>query len=92
MRSNTLLPLPRWVLHPYTALVLAGVHLYLAWGHLLPLFGGDIQWTHTWKGFGALGGAYAFAALALGGPARREGRHLWAGTPPQGSAEARADG
>jgi hypothetical protein len=43
MRSNTLLPLPRWVLHPYTALVLAGVHLYLAWGHLLPLFDGEIQ-------------------------------------------------
>jgi hypothetical protein len=43
MRSNTLLPLPRWVLHPYTALVLAGVHLYLAGGHLLPLFDGEIQ-------------------------------------------------
>ncbi len=91
MRSNTLLPLPRWVLHPYTALVLAAVHLYLAWGHLVPLFGGDIQWTHIWKGFGALGGAYVFAALASRGLARHEGRHVWASTPPQG-AEARLDG
>jgi hypothetical protein len=28
------------------------------------LFGGDVQWTHIWKGFGALAGAYVFAALA----------------------------
>jgi len=67
IRSNTLLPLPRWVLHRYTAAVVAGVHLYLAWGHLVPLFGGDMQWTHIWKGFGALGGAYFFAALAQRG-------------------------
>jgi polyhydroxyalkanoate synthase len=32
------------------------------------LFGGPVQWTDVWKGFGALGGAYVFAALASRGP------------------------
>ena len=41
------------------------------------LFAGDVQWTHIWKGFGALAGAYVFAALASRGLARGEGRrHL----------------
>ena len=62
------LPLPAFVLHPLTAVVVAAVHLYLAAGHLAQLFGGDLQWTHLWKGFGALGGAYVFAALASRGP------------------------
>jgi hypothetical protein len=26
-----------------------------------------LQWTHIWKGFGALAGAYIFAALASRG-------------------------
>jgi hypothetical protein len=58
------LPLPAFVLHPLTAVVIAAMHVYLAFGHLSQLFGGDVQWTHIWKGFGALGGAYVFAALA----------------------------
>ncbi|WP_035357919.1 hypothetical protein [Edaphobacter aggregans] len=64
------LPLPAIVLHPFTAVVIAIVHVYLSYGHLSKLFGGDVQWTHTWKGFGALAGAYIFAALALRGLAR----------------------
>ncbi len=73
MRSRFILPLPRFVLHPLTAVVIAALHVYpLAWGHLVELFGGDIQWTHIWKGFGALGGAYVFAALATRGFVRRE--------------------
>ena len=55
MRSSLVLPLPRFVLHPLTALVIAGVHVYLASGHLTHLFGGEVEWTHIWKGFGALG-------------------------------------
>ena len=74
MAFRYLLPLPRWVLHPFTAVTIAAVHVYLATGHLLPLFAGDIQWTHVWKGFGALGGAYVFAALALRGLAATRGR------------------
>lgn len=68
------LPLPAFVLHPLTAVVIAAVHVYLAFGHLSQLFGGDVQWTHIWKGFGALGGAYVFAALASRGhsPDRNE--------------------
>lgn len=58
------LPLPAFVLHPVTALVIACTHIYLGAGHLLKLFNGDVQWTHFWKGFGALAGAYVFAALA----------------------------
>jgi len=68
------LPLPGFVLHPLTAVVIAAVHVCLAAGHLSQLVDGDLQWTHCWKGFGALAGAYVFAALA----SRRlaKGRHL----------------
>ena len=59
------LPLPAFVLHPFTALGIAAVHVYLAAEHLTKLFGGGpIHWTDIWKGFGALAGAYVFAALA----------------------------
>ena len=68
--SRFVLPLPRFVLQPRTAIVIAVVHIYLSFGHLSQLFGGDVQWTHFWKGFGSLGGAYVFAALATRGFAR----------------------
>ena len=74
MRFGFVLPLPAFVLHPLTSVFLAGLHLYLAAGHLSPLLGGDVQWMHIWKSFGALGGVYVFAALASKGLARREGR------------------
>ena len=67
MRSGFVLPLPGFVLRPFTAAVIAVVHLYLAFGHLSQLFGGDIQWTHIWKGVGAAGGADVVAALASRG-------------------------
>jgi hypothetical protein len=70
MRSGFVLPLPRFVFHPLTCVVVAVVHVYLGLGHLANLFGGDVQWTHVWKGFGALGGAYVFAAIASRGLAR----------------------
>lgn len=57
------LPLPSFVMHPFTLLALAGVHVYLAFVHLAQLAAGNIEWTHFWKGFGALGGAYVFLAL-----------------------------
>ena len=65
------LPLPAFVLHPFTALLIGAVHVYLAAGHLSKLFGGPIHWTDIWKGFGALAGAYVFAALASRGLAQR---------------------
>ena len=68
------LPLPAFVLHPATALVIAFTHVYLAAGHLLKLFNGDVQWTHFWKGFGALAGAYVFAALASRSLVRHPGQ------------------
>jgi len=64
MASRFVLPLPGFVLHPLTSVVVCVVHIYLAIGHLGPLAAGDVQWTHIWKGFGALAGAYVFAALA----------------------------
>jgi hypothetical protein len=64
MASNLALPLPRFVFRPLTAAVVAVVHVYLSVTHLSPLFGGDVQWEHIWKGSGALAGAYVFAALA----------------------------
>jgi len=73
--SRFVLPLPGFVLHRYTAVVIAAVHLYLSFGHLLKLFGGAVQWTHFWKGFGSLGGAYVFAALASRGFARYKSQH-----------------
>jgi hypothetical protein len=68
------LPLASFVLRPLTAAVIAAVHVYLAASHLWQLVVGDVQWTHCWKGFGALAGAYVFAALASRGLARGEGR------------------
>ena len=68
------LPLPSFVLRPLTAAVIAAVHVYLAAGHIWPLILGDVQWTHIWKGFGALSGMYVFAALASRGLARGEGQ------------------
>ena len=68
--SQFVLPLPSFVLHRYTAVVIAAVHIYLSAGHLSKLFAGPVQWTDIWKGFGALGGAYVFAALASRGFAR----------------------
>jgi len=65
------LPLPGFLLHPFTAVGIAVVHIYLGVGHLSQLFAGDLQWTHVWKGFGALIGAYVFAALATRGFVRR---------------------
>ena len=64
MSFRNALPLPAFVLHPLTALVIACLHVYLAVEHLSKLFGGEITWTNIWKGFGALAGAYVFAALA----------------------------
>ena len=68
LRSRFVLPLPSFILHRYTALFMAVIHIYLSFGHLSKLFGGDVQWTHFWKGFGSLlGGAYIFAAVASRG-------------------------
>ena len=74
MAFRFVLPLPGFVLHPLTAVVVAAVHVYLAFGHLSELFGGELQWTHIWKGFGALAGAYVFAALASRALGQREDR------------------
>src|SRR5262245_6588542 len=67
MASRFVLPLPSFLLHPVTSVVVCVVHIYLAFGHLSQLAAGDVQWTHIWKGFGALAGAYIFAALASRG-------------------------
>jgi hypothetical protein len=64
MRSKFVLPLPRFVFHPLTAAAIAAIHVYLAYGHLSALTTGEVMWIHIWKGFGALFGAYVFAALA----------------------------
>ena len=70
MPFRFVLPLPGFVLHPLTSVFLGAIHVYLSVGHLSQLFGGDVQWTHAWKGFGALAGAYIFAALASRGFAK----------------------
>jgi hypothetical protein len=67
MPSRFVLPLPRFVLHPFTAVGIAVLHIYLAQGHIAKLFDASAQWTDIWKGFGALAGAYVFAALASRG-------------------------
>lgn len=92
MGFRVVLPLPSVVFHPLTSVGLGAVHAYLAAGHLGALASGDIAWTHVWKGFGALAGAYIFAALASRGIARPEhrdetqregGRHREPGPKPQ---------
>jgi hypothetical protein len=72
IRFGVVLPLPRFVLQPATALAVAGAHIYLSAGHLWSLIGGEVTWTHIWKGFGALAGAYVFAALASRGLAGQQ--------------------
>ena len=89
-QSRFVLPLPGFVLHPITAVIIAAVHVYLAAGHLSSLISGDIQWTHFWKGFGALGGVYVFAALASRGFAQRGRLDLYPDTARQGQ-KARLD-
>jgi hypothetical protein len=68
--------LPSFILRPFTSGIVAVVHVYLSLSHLVPLFGGDVSWTHIWKGFGALAGAYVFAALASRGLAGRSHQEL----------------
>jgi hypothetical protein len=70
MRVRSVLPLPRFVLHPLTSGTIAAVHVYLAYGHLAQLISGEVVWVHIWKGFGALFGAYVFAALATRRPTK----------------------
>ncbi|MGC1645903.1 MAG: hypothetical protein WA741_08745 [Candidatus Sulfotelmatobacter sp.] len=72
MSLRAALPLPAFVLHPLTAAGIAVMHVYLAAGHLL--IGGEVTWTNVWKGFGALAGAYLFAALASRGRVKRRGQ------------------
>lgn len=52
-------------------LFLALVHLYLSVGHLASFFGGEVTWTHAWKGFGALAGF--FIMLIFAGKQSRSG-------------------
>jgi uncharacterized membrane protein len=75
-----LLPLPRFVFNPLTLAAIAAVHMYLSVGHLSHLVAGDIEWTHIWKGFGALIGVYVFAALAARAFAVRRPSRLVGGT------------
>ena len=85
MSSRFVLPLPSVVLHPLTAVAIAILHIYLSIEHLSKVFRGAGVWTDVWKGFGALMGAYIFAALA----SRARARHDEA-TPPLDSV-IRAD-
>jgi hypothetical protein len=49
MRSKFALPLPHFVLHPLTALTIAAVHVYLAYGHLGKVVAGDVEWCTSGK-------------------------------------------
>ena len=42
-RFRFVLPLPRFILHPLTAVGLAAVHVYLAAGHLTELAVGNVE-------------------------------------------------
>lgn len=58
------LPLPKLASDPRLFWLLAVLHLYLAFGHLLPLLAGETTWENVWKSGGALLAVYWFAALA----------------------------
>ena len=64
MRAPFVLPLPRFLFNPLIFVAIAAIHTYLSVEHLSHLVAGEIEWTHIWKGFGAVIGAYVFAALA----------------------------
>lgn len=59
-----MLPLPRFATRPWFFALLAVLHVYMGGEHLLHLVRHPISWTDTWKGFGAIFGAYYFLALA----------------------------
>jgi hypothetical protein len=65
------LPLPSFFLRPLTAAVIAAIHVYLAAGHLWHLIVGDVQWTHCWKGFGALAGRLRVRGAGFAGACQR---------------------
>jgi len=65
MQLKSALPLPRFVLHPLRAVVIAIVHVYLASGHLFKLVAGEVAWTHIWKGTGAVFGAYNVCCVGI---------------------------
>jgi hypothetical protein len=46
MRTQFVLPLPRFVFHSSTLVTIAAIHVYLSVGHLLHLAAGEIEWTH----------------------------------------------
>jgi hypothetical protein len=75
-----MLPLPRFATRRWFFGLLALLHVYMGGGHLLHLFQEPMWWTDTWKGLGAIFGAYYFMALAL----RRSARPNLA---PRASAE-----
>jgi hypothetical protein len=85
LRFRSPLPLPAFVLHPLTALIIACVHVYLAAGHLSRLFGGETTWTNIWKGFGALAGAYVFVALGSRGIVAQRKDHQHPTLEPDGT-------
>jgi hypothetical protein len=80
MRTQFVLRLPRFIFHSSTLVTIAAIHVYLSVGHLLHLAAGEIEWTHIWKGFGALIGAYVFTALATRRFAVRQTASLAAST------------
>jgi hypothetical protein len=43
MGFRMMLPLPRFVWHPLTAVVIAAVHVYLAFDHLAELTAGNFE-------------------------------------------------
>ena len=59
-----MLPLPRFATRRRFFGLLALLHVYMGGEHLVHLLAHPISWTDTWKGFGAIFGAYYFIALA----------------------------
>ncbi len=59
-----MLPLPRFATRSWFLVFLAFLHVYMGSGHVLSVFENPISWTDTWKGFGAILGAYYFIAIA----------------------------
>ena len=60
-----MLPLPHFATRRWFFVCLAFLHVYMGGGHLLHLAQHPLSWTDTWKGFGAILGAYYFIALAF---------------------------
>jgi len=57
VQRNFVFPLPRFVLHPFTAASIAALHVDLAFVRLSKVFGGEVPRMYDMRTLGQIGGS-----------------------------------